>query len=1007
MIKVLNVKSFRSALYGTIKFCKENEKEEIQIIVPDKLSLFMERFLFEHMNIDSSFNIKVSTLNRFAKKSCVVESEKQISKTGSILLIHRILNENIKNLNVLKNKAYSFSYAEEIFNTISQLKASKINFEEMYKFTSGEDQLVGKIKDLALIYEKYETYKAGLLDSSDVFLMSTMFVAEGKENLKILFVGFDDFTAIEYGIIERLALVSEVNIFNYHSNSSNSYIYNHEMCSQLKNIAYIHQLPFIFEDYECEKSSLKTFLEDNLYSLKANNFVMNNELVKVFSGRNINEEIEFVARDIRYKILNGKRFDDFGVLVFGLDNNLRKIKEIFEKYEINYYIDSQISLKNSILFKFFVSILKYNLQGYSLHHIIDIINSPFFDLDIQNKRELIKSLISVNFRGKVNSDLQIKIDEEVKNEFIAFMGTITISLKDSVEKVIKKLKNIIDELKVESMLEKISKEDLNSKLLLTKSKDAIALILDEIFKYSNIIDLNDFYDVFSEVASTVKINNLPLSVDVVKIVDANNNLEIFDDLYIVGATKENAPNLKYDCGIILDGEIEKLNFSFKLSPTIAHINRLSKLRLFNTTTMFEKELTLTYSNNQSDVVKELMEKLQIETSEGVKNIVPITKFEYEKYLALSEWDYIEFLCKKEKNNLKLDENLIKNKNFAQISSKNLNIFENFDNVSATTLENYFKCPFYCFVNNILKIKKRLEIDILSLDIGNVLHEIMCKYYSLQKQVGDVYEFCKKEVFRFVEKDERLKLNIDSPVIANLIDESFRVVNAVKYIDDNSAFEPKYFEKDFKNQQALKLRNISIIGKVDRVDEFDNMIRIIDYKSGKADASLKELYYGNKLQLFLYSCAMERVLKKKIVGTFYLPLHNKYTRELTNTYSLKGFYLAEDFVVKAFDKRLQAGDKSDIVNAGFNKTNEVSKTRSNKDLTSNDFEILKNYSKRVSEQAVDEIKAGYIKPSPSDVSKHCEYCEYAHICLRNSNGVKYRQAATIDLESFKEDEDERA
>ncbi|MBR4999269.1 MAG: hypothetical protein IKY10_05245, partial [Clostridia bacterium] len=155
MIKVLNVESLYSALYRTIDFCKENVNEEIEIVVPDKLSLFMEKFLFEHMGISSSFNLKVSTLNRFAKKSCFIEKEKQISKIASIILIHKILNENINNLQVLKSKAYSFSYAEDIFKTITQLKASKICFEEMKNFSSQESQLNGKIKDLALIYENY------------------------------------------------------------------------------------------------------------------------------------------------------------------------------------------------------------------------------------------------------------------------------------------------------------------------------------------------------------------------------------------------------------------------------------------------------------------------------------------------------------------------------------------------------------------------------------------------------------------------------------------------------------------------------------------------------------------------------------------------------------------------------------------------------------------------------------------------------------------------------------
>ena len=392
------------------------------------------------------------------------------------------------------------------------------------------------------------------------------------------------------------------------------------------------------------------------------------------------------------------------------------------------------------------------------------------------------------------------------------------------------------------------------------------------------------------------------------------------------------------------------------------------------------------------------------------NICPISKFDFNKYVALSEWDYIEFLCKNKIDNekyLKTNKKIIKNKEINEISTENLTIFNNLNSISATALENYFKCPMNAFLQNILKIQPRMETEILALDIGNVLHEIMFKYYQIDKKVDDVYEFCKNEVFKHVNKVERLKLNKFSPILTNLIDEAMRVINAINYIDQNSLFQTNkdLIEFEFEGKNALNLENISIIGKVDRVDVYNDMFRIVDYKSGKADASLKELYFGNKLQLFLYSLAMEKVLNKKSVGAFYLPLHNAYRREVENPYAMKGFYLAEDFVVNAFDKRLEPGSKSDIVNVKINKQGGITKTQGFKELEINQLNDLKKYAKEVSKNAVSEMKSGYIKPSPSDVSKPCEYCPYVQICLRNSNAIEYRNSFKVNLESFKEVEGE--
>lgn len=1016
MIKLYNVESLYSALYGVVGFLNLHKDENVEIVVPDKLSLFMEKFLFEHMNIEASFNIQVSTLNRFAKRTCAVDKKNQISKVGSILLIHKILNDNLEKFKVLRNKAYSFTYAEDIYKTIAQLKASKIGFEEMKRFSSRNERLTDKIQDLAMVYQAYETDKAGLLDVSDVFLMSTLTVSKGMENKTIIFVGFDDFTAIQYSIIEQLAKVANVFVFNYQTKSCNKHIFNHEIKDQLKNIALINELPFEIEDFEIIKSELKAFMENNLFGLKAESFCLKNETIKVFSGNNFASEIGFVARDIRMQILQGQRFDSFGVAVYGLEGNEQKIKEIFEKYEINYYIDSEISLNKSIIYKFYLSILKYNLDGYRLSHIIDVINSPFFKMSEDEKRQVINELISVNFRGKIDFDLSLKIDEEVKTKLIKQFKLLNFDKDINIIDIISKFRKLFDDFGIQYVVDIIVKDNLQYATLLNKSKEIIFNLFDDIEKFIKNVDAETFLDIFNHASSVVKIANLPLSLDAVKIVDANNFMEIVDNLYVVGATHDNAPSLKFDCGIILDSEIEKLNFSNKLNPTIAHINRLMKLRLYNMINLFEKNLTITYSNSQSDVVKELLNKIKIETKLGVQNIAPISKFTHGKIVALSKWNHIEEQCKQNKineNHFKIAENLsknaeniIKNKKFNQISKNNLKIFDEFNNVSATTLENYFACPFYAFLNNILKIQPRMDSQILSLDIGNILHKIVFEYYQREKKVEDIYLFCKEQVFECVEKDQRLKLNAKSPILVNLIDEAVRVINAVNYIDENSLFKPHFFEYEFKDKNALKLKNILINGKVDRVDVYNDMFRIVDYKSGKANANLEELYYGNKLQLFLYACAIEDELKLKGVGSFYLPLHNAYEKELTNSYALKGFYLAEDFVVKAFDPRLVEGKKSDIVNVKLNKDGTIAKFAGHKELESAEFHNLKEYSKKVSEQAVEELKGGFIAPTPNDVKEQCDFCPYGHICMRNSNGVKTRKAKSLNLDSFKGVHDER-
>ena len=1007
MIKLINVPSLYSAMFEAVEFCKLNKDQEVEIIVPDKLSLFMEKFLFEKLNICASFNIKVSTLNRFAKKSFEVSKDKQISKIGSLLLIHKILNENIDCLNVLKSKAYSFSYAEEIFNTINQLKASKITADEMLAFDCEDEQLKNKVIDLAKVFSEYENQKAGLLDASDMFLMSSLFVGKNRTNQNILFVGFDDFTAIEYSIIEQLAIGNNVHVVNCFAKSNNQAIYNREIFEQLKNIAMIQELPFEVVESKNQSDALKQFLESNIYALKKETFLMGNLLsLKLYESNSVRQEIERVARDIRLKVIDGHKYSGTGVAVFNLTSHEDLIKEIFNKYEINYYLDTELSINKSIFYKFLCSILKYNFESYNLAHLIDVINSPFFAMEAHKKKLLIDKFVSINFVGKVSDKTNLGEGlEEDKIELLNFLKLFDFLKQESVESIINKIKSADDVLGMSSKLEELANlADLQDKILLNKSRELIFGLFDEIVKFNSSASVEEFLDVFFHVADVIKMSNLPLTIDAVKVVEADSQIEMFEDLFVVNCNAENAPSVKADCGIILDSEIDRLNFKHKLAPSIAHINKLAKLRLFNLVTMFDKTLTVSYSKNPSEIVKELKSKIKVKLSslDEEVNLLPLQTFDFGEYLALSKWDYINYICKNNKENAKNNENLIKNKENSQLLTENLKIFNDLNVISPSHLENYFRCPLSRFLRYSLSIKPRMDNEILSFDVGNMLHEIMYAYYKKNKQVGDVYEFCKQQVFAYVDKDERLKQNVKSPILVNLIDEAVRVVEGVDYIDNNSSFKPnsEMLEYTFAGNRALKLRNIDVVGKVDRVDQFGNMMRIVDYKSGKANATLKELYYGDKLQLFLYSVAMENATKNKVVGGFYLPLHNEYKREVGNTYTLNGFFLNEEFVIKAFDNRLEPNLKSDIVNVRMLKDGTARKS-SGKELDSDDLRSLKEYSKLVAEQAVDEIKSGYIAASPTKVSDPCRYCEFAQVCLRKSKGIKTRDTLAVDVSSFKE------
>ncbi len=73
------------------------------------------------------------------------------------------------------------------------------------------------------------------------------------------------------------------------------------------------------------------------------------------------------------------------------------------------------------------------------------------------------------------------------------------------------------------------------------------------------------------------------------------------------------------------------------------------------------------------------------------------------------------------------------------------------------------------------------------------------------------------------------------------------------------FQPKYIEQFFR----LKLKNYDFVGKIDRADQVQAGIQILDYKTGKVPKGKKDLD-----QLYVYQWAAQEFLQEKVVGLKY-------------------------------------------------------------------------------------------------------------------------------------------
>lgn len=583
------------------------------------------------------------------------------------------------------------------------------------------------------------------------------------------------------------------------------------------------------------------------------------------------------------------------------------------------------------------------------------------------------------------------------------------------------------------------------------------------------LTLTEFIEIFKSGVDSCNISSLPLSVDCVFVGDINNSVFInTDNLYICGASNQNFPAVKQDVGLISDFDIKKLSEYLIIEPSIRIINRRNRLKCVQLASSFNKSLTISYavvdgggtSNTASEILKQTSNLINVFNSE-TKSFIPLPILNEELlYANSSNWN-LNKLCVNYVNNknattkiiseiknnplIKSQENfkdiekiynflnekshifnfflnhLTKNNNTCEFASELM--FKN-NKTSISQIETYFACPFKHFVKYVLKLKENENSENLTASIGTLLHgvaeffvnyELENNFNVKEEIINDLaVEFFNKSLIenklQYISENSENKL-----IISDLINESQRMCAFLHNAIKQSKFKPVSTEQGFgeKNeykQISLQVKNkqFKIDGKIDRIDAYKDKFYIIDYKTGSTTFDFADLFYGNKVQLFVYQFAIEEQANKQAVGVFYMPIKNTFSADVNSqSYQLDGVVVNDVEIAREMDSKLDLENPSSkIIPAKLvidKQTNQLT-VKSNTAVNLNTLHNLSEYAVLVCKQALEEMLQDYIAPKPikNGQFSSCSFCSYKNLCKFNAETDGYRKKQSVKL--FKGEEE---
>lgn len=327
-------------------------------------------------------------------------------------------------------------------------------------------------------------------------------------------------------------------------------------------------------------------------------------------------------------------------------------------------------------------------------------------------------------------------------------------------------------------------------------------------------------------------------------------------------------------------------------------------------------------------------------------------------------------------------------------------------LSASSIDNYFRCPFKYFVDRGLRPEEEREFSSDPRSIGDVYHEclmIIARKIIADRDFGKKLNECSDEELEQIISAEldRIAEGYNGGLFVSTANEEYRMSRIkeicaaaaramAEQLANDSVTDAK-LEEGFGRGRTFKPlefdvdgTKVYVEGKIDRADMMDERVRIIDYKTGGDKLDLWKMRHGYKMQLMIYM--MSALGDYEPAGLFYFNIkdgiasyNNKDEKKLdkngnsledkkpADEFKLKGAYLDEEGVLESMPESALG-----------------SKTK----MSREEFEETRADVGKCIEEIAEGIVGGKIsiRPFKENNKLVCNFCQYKAICKRDRDYV---------------------
>lgn len=355
-------------------------------------------------------------------------------------------------------------------------------------------------------------------------------------------------------------------------------------------------------------------------------------------------------------------------------------------------------------------------------------------------------------------------------------------------------------------------------------------------------------------------------------------------------------------------------------------------------------------------------------------------------------------------------------------------------VSASGVEQYYKCGFAYFCKYGLRARPREKAELDSRRSGSAIHYILEKLIreyksslaqaSPEERAGRIEFYLSEYLEKYMggeeDKSERFKNRY-----ARLKKTVGRLADHMAKEFAVSSFQPESLEHKIDwdaDEKPLEIilpdgRQAYVVGVIDRVDVMNKngvkYVRVVDYKSGGKAFNLSDIMSGLNLQMMIYLAILYKNSGEEIIpaGIMYqsskaaepsLPRRasqEEIELEKSKLYKMNGLALEDPVALDGMEK----GGKGIFIPAYINKKGEMKGSLASLEQMG----MLMRKAERLISQMEESLYDGDIQATPLKGGNmdSCAFCEFRAVCAREDSDEFKRMSADSSKEIFDRLEEE--